>query len=166
MLESLFKLSLFANICFCCNSRLVTRFPTDLATASYSHCVKSVQIRIFFWSVFSCIQSEYGKIRTRKTAYLDTFAQFHFLKQDFTSSRQKVFCKKSVTKFTGKYNYRSLFFHKVADLRPATLITGWLQMTSFRHDGENLPLPIQIQLFKNIIFLGYFIYFIFTPVPF
>ena len=24
----------------------------------YPHCVKSVQIRSFFWSVFSCIQSE------------------------------------------------------------------------------------------------------------
>ena len=30
------------------------------------HCVKSVQIRSFFWSVFCCI-------RTRKTPYLDTF---------------------------------------------------------------------------------------------
>ena len=32
-----------------------------------------VQIRSFFWSVFSRIQSEYGKMRTRKTPYLDTF---------------------------------------------------------------------------------------------
>ena len=49
-------------------------------------CVKSVQIRSFFWSVFSRIwteyveyfvnlgiQSKYGKIRTRKTPYLDIF---------------------------------------------------------------------------------------------
>ena len=34
------------------------------------HCVKSVQIRSFFWSVFSCIQTEYGP---EKTPYLDTF---------------------------------------------------------------------------------------------
>ena len=27
----------------------------------------------FFWSVFSCIQSEYRKKRTRKTPYLDNF---------------------------------------------------------------------------------------------
>ena len=26
------------------------------------HCVKSVQIRSFFWSVFSCIRTEHGKI--------------------------------------------------------------------------------------------------------
>ena len=31
-----------------------------------NHCVKSVQIRSFFWSVFSCIRPEYGD-------YLDTF---------------------------------------------------------------------------------------------
>ena len=37
------------------------------------HCVKIVQIRSFFWSVFSCIQSECRKIRNRKTPYLDTF---------------------------------------------------------------------------------------------
>ena len=32
------------------------------------HCVESVQIRSFFWSVFLRIQSEYGKIRTRKNS--------------------------------------------------------------------------------------------------
>ena len=34
------------------------------------HCVKSVQIRSFFWSVFSHIRTEYGP---EKTPYLDTF---------------------------------------------------------------------------------------------
>ena len=38
-------------------------------TACY-HCVKSVQIGSFFWSVFSCIRPEYGP---EKTPYLDTF---------------------------------------------------------------------------------------------
>ena len=28
------------------------------------HYVKSVQIRSFFWSVFSCIRTEYGEIRS------------------------------------------------------------------------------------------------------
>ena len=32
------------------------------------HCVKSVQIRSFFWSVFSRIRTEYEKIRTRKNS--------------------------------------------------------------------------------------------------
>ena len=31
------------------------------------HCVKFAPIRSFFWSLFSYIQSEYRKIRTRKT---------------------------------------------------------------------------------------------------
>ena len=32
------------------------------------HCVKSVQIRSFFWSVFSCIRTEYGDL-LRKPPY-------------------------------------------------------------------------------------------------
>ena len=36
-------------------------------------CMKSVQIRSFLCSVFSCIRTEYRKIRNRKTPYLDTF---------------------------------------------------------------------------------------------
>ena len=43
---------------------------------------------------------------------------------NFRSSRREVFCKKGVlrnfTKFIGKHLYQSLFFNKVAGLRPAT----------------------------------------------
>ena len=50
----------------------------------YQHYAKSVQIRSYFWSVFSCIRTEYGEIRSRLspntgkygpeiTPYLDTF---------------------------------------------------------------------------------------------
>ena len=42
------------------------------------------------------------------------------------SSRPEMFCKKGVpenfAKFTGKHLCQSLFFNKVASLRPATLI--------------------------------------------
>ena len=49
-----------------------------------NHCLKSVQIRSFFWSVFSCIRTEYGdllfvfspntgKYGPEYTPYLDTF---------------------------------------------------------------------------------------------
>ena len=49
-----------------------------LATYHIYHCVKSVQIRSYFWSVFSCIRTEYGSPNTEKygpeiTPYLDTF---------------------------------------------------------------------------------------------
>ena len=44
----------------------------------------------------------------------------------YGSSRPEVFCKKSVlrnfTKFTGKHLCQSLFFNKIAGLRPATLL--------------------------------------------
>ena len=39
------------------------------------HCVKSVQIRSYFWSVFSCIQSEYRKIRTRNNSVFGHFSR-------------------------------------------------------------------------------------------
>ena len=38
-----------------------------------THCVKSVQIRSFFWSVFSRIRTDTGKYGPKKTPYLDTF---------------------------------------------------------------------------------------------
>ena len=44
------------------------------------YCVKFVQIRSYFWSVFSCIRTEYsvfspntGKYGPEITPYLDTF---------------------------------------------------------------------------------------------
>ena len=37
-----------------------------------SHCMKSVQIQSFLWSLFSCIWTEYRKIKPEKTPYLDT----------------------------------------------------------------------------------------------
>ena len=39
------------------------------------HCVKSAQTRSFFWSVFSCIQSKYRKIRTRKNSVFEHFSR-------------------------------------------------------------------------------------------
>ena len=60
-------------------------------------CVKSVQIRGFFWSVFFHIWTEYGKIRSispysvrmrenmdqKKTTYLDTFHAVIILQRKF-----------------------------------------------------------------------------------
>ena len=39
----------------------------------FSHCVKSVQIRSYFWSVFSCIRTEYRKIRTKNNSVFGHF---------------------------------------------------------------------------------------------
>ena len=38
-------------------------FYTSLLILMFPHCVKSVQIRSFFWSIFSRIRTEYGEIR-------------------------------------------------------------------------------------------------------
>ena len=40
-----------------------------------THCVKSVQIRSFFWSIFSRIRTEYGEIRTRKNSVFGHFSR-------------------------------------------------------------------------------------------
>ena len=54
---------------------------------------------------------------------------------DYRSSRPEVFCKKIVlknfTKFTGKHQCQSLFFNKVAGLRPATLLKETLALVFF-----------------------------------
>ena len=39
------------------------------------HCVKSVQIRAYFWSVFSCIRTEYRKILTRNNSVFGHFSR-------------------------------------------------------------------------------------------
>ena len=44
-------------------------------TSQTYHCVKSVQIRSYFWSVFSRILTEYGP---EITPYLDTFHAAYF----------------------------------------------------------------------------------------
>ena len=38
------------------------------------HCVKSVQIRSYFWSVFCCIRAEYRKIQTRNKSVFGHFS--------------------------------------------------------------------------------------------
>ena len=77
------------------------------------HFVKSVQIRSFFWSVFSRIRTGYGKIWTRKTRYLDTFhtavpdqklLMIHRVLKSYNS-------KKIVTNVIVKYSFYLAFNH-------------------------------------------------------
>ena len=59
------------------------------------HCVKSVQIRSFFWSVFSCIRTEYGDLDT-----------FHAVMNK--SSRQETHlepCRTSMRELFAKTDY-------------------------------------------------------------
>ena len=69
----LLKKSLMENFLFCAViDELISMFELKDFCLFYCqyHCVKSVRIRSFFWSVFSRIR---GKTRARKTQNIDTF---------------------------------------------------------------------------------------------
>ena len=54
-----------------------------------SHCVKSVQIRIYFWSVFLCIWSEYGEIISPRiqSEYIKIRTRNNFVFRHFSPSK-------------------------------------------------------------------------------
>ena len=53
----------------------------------YFHCVKSVQIRSYFWSVFSCIRTGYRKLRTRNNSVFGHFSRTVYV-MDFSITFQ------------------------------------------------------------------------------
>ena len=55
----------------------------------HNHWVKSVHIRSFFWSAFSCIQSEYRKIRSRKNSAFGHFSRSEIVIWAITIFRAK-----------------------------------------------------------------------------
>ena len=61
----------------------------------YYYCVKNVQIWSFFWSVFSCIWTEYRKMQTRKNSVFGHFSLLyagHFSLLYAVNSYLKEFC--------------------------------------------------------------------------
>ena len=61
-----FILKFLVRITFARSTTLESEATSSIIATSPSnlHCVKSVKIRSFFWSVFSSIQTEYGEIRS------------------------------------------------------------------------------------------------------
>ena len=57
--EKLLLITIVNNLSF---QFLVNKLCKKIALCSKIHCVKSVQILSFFWSVFSSIRTEYGEI--------------------------------------------------------------------------------------------------------
>ena len=49
--------------------------------SSILHCVKSVDMRSYFWSVFSSIQSKHRKIRTRNNSVFENFSRIADVKK-------------------------------------------------------------------------------------
>ena len=61
------------------NLRPVSTGRCDMLKINIFHYVKSVQTRSYFWSIFSCIQSEYRKIRTRNNPVFGHFSRSLYL---------------------------------------------------------------------------------------
>ena len=83
-----------------------------------NHRVKSLQIRIFFWSVFSCIRTECGEENTgiygpEKTPYLDIF---HAVNANIIQAYFKLKTLhnlkyiKSLRRFESKFRWRMNMF--------------------------------------------------------
>ena len=65
-------------------------FPCDCIIAGHNHCVKSVQIRSYFWSAVSCIQTEYRKIRTRNNYVFRHFSRNEWICEKCKQGKVKV----------------------------------------------------------------------------
>ena len=65
--------------------------------------MKSVQIRSYFWSVFSCIQTEYRKIRTRNNSVFG-----HFSRTMSIASSAHSYIKHDIAKLTCRLNFELL----------------------------------------------------------
>ena len=126
-------------------------------------CVKNVQIRSIFWSVFSRIRAEYGdygvEIRSRKTPYSDTFnaawAYFHdkplylFCFCNWTSrkqcnTKQPSKCKKSLH-ITERKRFADRACGRPQDKEKSP---SQKQCTSISKIGQNVvPLALSSSLF-------------------
>ena len=85
------------------NFRISRLMENDISAKCISVlCIRSVQIRSYFWSVFSCfglnteiyfvdlhIQSEYRKIRTRNNSVFGHFSRSGGSKNSFHSKTQR-----------------------------------------------------------------------------
>ena len=79
----------------------------NLMASKFLHCLKSVQIRSFFWSVFCCIQTEYGvnlciqpeylKIRTGKNSAFEHFSHSAITTLNLLKSHGTLFRISGVT---------------------------------------------------------------------
>ena len=73
------------------------------------HCVKIVQIRSFFLSIFSCIQSKYWKIQTRKNSVFGHFSRSGSSHHRFNFENMRYVAE--VLFFPIKF-YRKIYFHE------------------------------------------------------
>ena len=79
--------------------------PAKIHHLRWWHCAKSVQIRSYFWSVFSCIRIEYGNLLC-KSPYLDTFHAVNYM---ILVCRDEIQCVQSEQKSLHDYMRKSNF---------------------------------------------------------
>ena len=81
-------------------------FYTGVTVSKYSpeksHCVKSVQMRSFFWSVFSYIWTKYRKIQTRKSSVFG-----HFSRSEYSQVLRKN-CSPSINLLVNRYTFQKI----------------------------------------------------------
>ena len=108
---------------------------TKIVNGWKSFSVKSVEIRSFFWSIFSCIQSEYRKIQTRKNSVF-----WHF-------SRSAIFARKLHYRYTtGYYSFKRQphkmvkYTQKIRLLQPKNCLSVFDHFVGLALKGVNKPL--------------------------
>ena len=118
------------------------------------HWVKMVQIRSFFWSVFSCIQSEHRKIRTRKNSVFGHFSRSVQVSKIlseviiilYSTSKQKtktsplLLCslyiqirdKNEILEFSSKYGHKSKYLQVlILELKYWMVINFHIKKTTY-----------------------------------
>ena len=71
--KKIFFLSFFTSFVYIYTKEILRFSAVFFMKKKMLHCVKRVQIGSYFWFIFSCIQSEYRKIRTRNNCLFGDF---------------------------------------------------------------------------------------------
>ena len=110
------------------------------------HCVKNVQIRSFFWSMFSCIRTEYGDL-LRKSSYSVRIKEITDQKKlrIWTLFTQWVLFLVDCSGWKG-YSHRRLFFSQVnlPEIKAGSSsykFKGFGVRNKFKYSTEHLDLP-------------------------
>ena len=108
------------------------------------------------WISRSIVPKSWVQLGIIKVIYFQNFMNINF----YRSSHPEVFCKKGVLrnfpKFTGKHLRQSLFFNKVAGLRPATLLKKRLWHRCFHVNfAKFLRTPFFIEHICKLLLIFY-----------
>ena len=90
-----FTLHALASRAYCTEFRISSIFLKKLPQIdnciNVNHCVKSLQIRSYFWSLFSCIRTECRKIRTRNNSVFGQFSRSEYFVEETANSLSLYF---------------------------------------------------------------------------